>query len=99
MIMCIYYATHQKLKNCPDGNGGGNVWQRLRASENMYTIAKIRLVRQPVIVYIFSDAAQSVAAHFPLRAIRVEHPHTEVPFLGRTDQYHSVRNRLQNDGH
>ena len=70
----------------PVGHGEGQMLHSAKCLDH-----KICLVRQPVIVYIFSDAAQSVAAHFPLRTIRVEHPHTEVPFLGRTDQYHSVR--------
>ena len=42
------------------------------------------------VVKIFPDAAYSVAAHKPLTAVAVEHPHFCVGFVRRADEYCSV---------
>ena len=52
---------------------------------------QIRLIGQPVIVYIFTDTSQRVATHLALASVRVEHAHTEVPLIRRADQHHAIR--------
>ena len=42
------------------------------------------------IVQVLADAADSVAAHFSLAAVRVEHTHFRVRKNARADQYNAV---------
>ena len=42
-------------------------------------------VRQPLVIDVFAEAADAVAAHGPLGAVGVEHPHPEIRPPGRAD--------------
>jgi hypothetical protein len=49
-----------------------------------------RLPDQAVVVDVFGDATNAVAAHFRFRAVGVEHPHPGVGRLGRENQDQAV---------
>ena len=40
------------------------------------------LIRMPVVVDVLAYAADAVAAHFGLRAVRIEHPHPKIRLAG-----------------
>lgn len=44
--------------------------------------ADLFLIRMPVVVDVLAYAADAVAAHFGLRAVRIEHPHPKIRLAG-----------------
>ena len=44
--------------------------------------ADLFLIRMPVVVQVLAHAADAVAAHFGLRAVRIEHPHPKIRLAG-----------------
>ena len=47
-------------------------------------------IRQPIIIHILSDAADTVSTHLTLRAVRIVHIHLEIRHLRRLDQDQSI---------
>ena len=45
---------------------------------------------ESMVVDIFRQGAQGVAAHLPFAAVGVEHPHPELPPVRRTNQHQPV---------
>ena len=54
------------------------------------SIGKLRFLRHFVVIEIFSDAADGVAAHLPLAAVEIEHPHFGVCRIRAADQNEPV---------
>ena len=77
---------HRHAHVHPDFGGlvvfGGDL-QRLDTVQRLHR--DFRLDGPPVVIHIFADAADTVAAHPPLGAVGVEHPHTAVGFCRRLD--------------
>ena len=48
------------------------------------------ILRHAVVIYVFSDAADSIAAHGAFGSVRVIHLHAEIRFVRRTDQDQAV---------
>jgi hypothetical protein len=48
------------------------------------------LIRQSFLVYIFAYAARGVSTHHGFGAVCIEYTHTEIRFLGCSNQYQTV---------
>lgn len=67
----------------------GDKFQHLDAGEGLQCDSGFS--RQSFLVHIFSDASGGVAAHLGLRAVGIEHPHSEISYVTGENHHKSVR--------